>query len=429
MEKSLRIAVAGLGTVGSGVVKILTAKAEQLQKRSNTTLSLVAVSARDKARKRSFDTSSFRWVEDARALATDPGIDVIVELIGGADGVAYQLCEEALKHKKHVVTANKALIAKHGVYLAKLAEEHQVTLAFEAAVAGGAPIIKLLREGLSANDFSRIYGIMNGTCNYILTTMQATGREFTDVLDEAQKLGYAEADPSFDIDGIDTAHKLAILASLAYGFPVTMDGFFIEGIRRITQNDIHYAAELGYKIKLLGICEKTENGVLQCVHPCMIAAETAIASVDGVYNAIVLEGDQVGRLMLEGRGAGESPTASAVVADLVDIACHRFTWPFTVPVAKLRTLPQVTIDHHRGAYYIRLSVADKPGVLADITQILSKEGISVKSLLQKAAGTLDKVQIIIVSHESSEKAVMKAVTQINALPATREPANVIRIFK
>jgi homoserine dehydrogenase len=429
VKKTLTVAIAGLGTVGSGVIKILESKMESIERKTNTRLVITAVSARDKTRKRSVDLSSFKWVDDAETLAADPAINVIVELIGGADGAALRLCENALKNGKHVVTANKALIAKHGVYLSQLAEENNVTLAFEAAVAGGAPVIKMLREGLSANNFARIYGIMNGTCNYILTTMQATGRDFKDVLDEAQKLGYAEADPSFDIDGIDTAHKLAILASLAYGCPVNMDALFIEGITRITTTDIHYAAELGFKIKLLGICEMTANGLLQRVHPCMIPVTNAIACVDGVYNAVVLEGDSVGRLMLEGRGAGESPTASAVVADLIDIACNRFTYPFSVPANALQPAKNASIDSHNGAYYIRLTVIDRPGVLSDITQALSTEHISVESFLQKGAKSDGNVQIIITTHDTSEKSMSTAVKQINSFPWAVEPATLIRIFK
>lgn len=428
MEKTLNIAIAGLGTVGSGVLNILADKAAHITRKSNVRLSVAAVSARTKNRARSADISGLNWVDDAGSLATMPNVDIIVELIGGADGAAYTLCETALKQKKHVVTANKALIAKHGVHLAKLAEENNVTLAFEAAVAGGAPIIKLLREGLSANEFTRIYGILNGTCNYILTTMQDTGREFKDVLDEAQKLGYAEADPSFDIDGIDTAHKLAILASLAYGCPVNIDALYIEGITRISQSDIHYAAELGFTIKLLGICEMTPHGLMQRVHPCMVPVSEAIASVSGVYNAVVVEGDSVGKLMLEGRGAGERPTASAVVADLVDIACNRFTLPFSMPVAKLQKCRDATMDHHEGAYYVRLSVIDRPGILADITNALSKENISVESLLQKGAKQASDVQIIITTHVTNEKSMMQAMKQINALPWAQEPATIIRIF-
>jgi homoserine dehydrogenase len=428
VKKPLHIAIAGLGTVGSGVIKILAAKAEQIARKTNRHVTVTTISARDRQRERSIDITPYTWADDAESLAFAPGIDVIVELIGGADGTAFRLCENALKQGKHVVTANKALIAKHGVYLANLAEEHKVTLAFEAAVAGGAPVIKLLREGLSANNFTRLYGIMNGTCNYILTTMQATGRDFGDVLDEAQALGYAEADPSFDIDGVDTAHKLAILTSLAYGVPVTMEALSIEGIRRITQTDIHYAAELGYAIKLLGLCELTDAGLMQRVHPCMVPLSNAIASVDGVYNAVVLEGDAVGRLMLEGRGAGESPTASAVVADLIDIACNRFTYPFTVAAHDLQQLPHATIESLHGAYYVRLTVIDQPGVLADITQELSKDGISIESLLQKGTQDQDNVQIIITTHATTEKAMMKAIAHINNFSWAREAAHIIRIF-
>src|SRR5438046_5186354 len=302
---------------------------------------VVAVSARDRRRDRGIDLSAVRWYEDAAAMAADPEIDVIVELIGGADGIAQRVVDTALQHGKHVVTANKALMARDGTRLAALAEEKGVVLCFEASVAGGIPVIKTLREGLAATRLALIYGIRNGTSKYILTTMRETAHEFSEVLAEAQKLGYAEADPSFDIDGIDAAHKLAILASVGFGRPVDLDGVYAEGVRHISRLDIDFAEELGYRIKLLGIARLTEEGLEQRVHPCMVPRSTPIAAVEGVYNAVVAEGDFVGRGALVGRGAGAYPTASAVAADPADIAAGRRVPTFGLHTANLREIPGV----------------------------------------------------------------------------------------
>ena len=319
----LKIAVAGFGTVGAGPCNCCSARPSCWRERAGRRIVVAAVSARDRRRDRGVELSAVRWYEDAAAMAADPEIDVVVELIGGADGIAARVVEAALAHGKHVVTANKALMAHHGTRLAARAEEQGLALSFEASVAGGIPVIKTLREGLAGNRLRRVYGILNGTSNYILTTMRESGREFAEVLSEAQKLGYAEADPSFDIDGIDAAHKLAILASVGFGRPVDLAGVYTEGIRHISRLDIDFAEELGYRIKLLGIARLTEHGLEQRVHPCMVPRATPIAAVDGVYNAVVAEGDFVGRVVLEGRGAGALPTASAVAADLVDIAAGR----------------------------------------------------------------------------------------------------------
>lgn len=427
MQKQLRIGVAGLGTVGSGVVEILQKNQPLLTARAGVELKLVAVSARNKARQRSLNLDGVKWVENALELAQDPEIDIVVELIGGSEGIAHQLCETALKNKKHVVTANKALIAHHGVKLAKLAEENQIALALEAAVAGGIPIIKALKEGLSANRITRICGIMNGTCNYILTSMQATGRDFASVLKEAQDLGYAEADPSFDVDGVDTAHKLAILTSLSYGSPVNLDSMYIEGIRNITLADIKHASELGYKIKLLGICSETEHGIEQRVHPCMVQVDAPIASVDGVYNAVFVEGDFVGKTLFQGPGAGKGPTASAVVADIVDIANHRISNPFGIAVANLKPKPFASIDNRVGEYYIRLLVLDKPGVIADISEILRNESISLEAVQQKAHKPGEPVDLVLVTHETPEHSMKKALAAIGKLPTVTEPPHTIRI--
>jgi homoserine dehydrogenase len=309
MTQPLRIAVAGLGNVGAGTVKLLQLHARDLAQRCGRPIEIRAVSARDRSRDRGIDLAGYAWHDDPLALAHLPEIDVVVELIGGAEGVARQLLEAALAAGKHVVTANKALLAHHGTALARQAEAKGLSLGYEAAVAGGIPIIKPLREGLAANRIERVYGILNGTCNYILTVMRQSGREFADVLADAQRLGYAEADPSFDVDGIDAAHKLAILAGVAFGCEINFAGVQVDGIRNVSAVDIAFAEELGYRIKLLGIARPTEFGIEQRVHACMVPLGTPIAHVEGVYNAVVTEGDFVGQNICEGRGAGAGPTA------------------------------------------------------------------------------------------------------------------------
>src|SRR5580693_4802848 len=360
-------------------------------------------------------------------MAADPEIDVVVELIGGADGIARQVLDTALDHGKHVVTANKALLAMHGAELAALAEKRGAILAFEAAVAGGIPVIKALREGLVGNRLVRLYGILNGTSNYILTTMRESAHEFAEVLSEAQKLGYAEADPSFDIDGIDAAHKLAILASVGFGRPVDLAGVYAEGIRHVSRLDIDFAEELGYRIKLLGIARLTEEGLEQRVHPCMVPRSTPIAAVEGVYNAVVAEGDFVGRGVLEGRGAGASPAASAVAADLVDIAAGRHVAPCGVPSANLCALPGVPIERHQGAYYIRLMVVDQPGVIADIAAALRDEHVSMESMIQRGRAPGEAVPIVLTTHDTVEAAMQRALAAIGKLKTVLEPPRMIRI--
>jgi len=335
--------------------------------------------------------------------------------------------DTALDHGKHVVTANKALMAHHGTTLAAQAEEKGVTLSFEAAVAGGIPVIKALREGLAGNRLVRLYGILNGTSNFILTTMRETAHEFAEVLAEAQKLGYAEADPSFDIDGIDAAHKLAILASVGFARPVDLAGVYAEGIRHVSRLDIDFAEELGYRIKLLGIARLTEEGLEQRVHPCMVPRSTPIAAVEGVYNAVVAEGDFVGRVVLEGRGAGAQPTASAVAADLVDIAAGRHTAPLGVPTANLRALPGVPIERHQGAYYIRLMVVDQPGVIADVAAALRDEQVSMESMIQRGRAPGEAVPVVLTTHVTVEAAMRRALQKIEALDTVLEPPHMIRI--
>ena len=427
MNGALRIGIAGLGTVGAGTLRLLQAHRDILAQRCGRSIAVGAVSARERKRDRGVDVSTLRWCDDALALAGDPEIDVVVELIGGSDGIAKPLIETAIANRKHVVTANKALLAHHGTALARAAEAAGVTLAYEAAVAGGIPIIKALREGLAGNRVERIYGILNGTCNYILTTMRRTGREFADVLAEAQKLGYAEADPSFDVDGIDTAHKLAILTSVAFGCEINFAGVHVEGIRNVSAMDIAYAEELGFRIKLLGSARPTEHGIEQRVHACMVPIGTPIAHVEGVFNAVVTEGDFVGQNVAEGRGAGAGPTASAVVADLIDIARGRTLPTFSVPAVQLKRLSPSPMERHRGAYYVRLMVVDRPGVIADVTAALRDEQVSLESMLQRGRAPDEAVPVVLTTHETEEASMRRALDRIASLNTVVEPPHMIRI--
>jgi homoserine dehydrogenase len=427
VQAPLKIAIAGLGTVGAGTVRLLQRNADLLEHRSGRRLVVAAVAARDKRRERGIELSAVRWYSDAVAMTADPEIDVVVELIGGSDGVARDVVAGALAHGKHVVSANKALLAHYGSEFAKLAEERSLALLFEAAVAGGIPILKALREGLAANRVRRIYGILNGTCNYILTTMRESGREFQEVLAEAQKLGYAEADPRLDIDGIDAAHKLALLAAVAFGNAVDFKGVHVEGIRHISALDIQFADELGYRIKLLGLARLTDHGLEQRVHACMVPRATPIAHVEGVYNAVVGEGDFVGRVVLEGRGAGAEPTASAVVADLLDIAAGRWSRSFAVPAAALQARPSSPISRHYGASYVRLMVLDRPGVIADIAAALRDEQVSMEQMIQRGRAPGEAVPVVLTTHETEEAAMHRALERIARLGTVLEPPRMIRV--
>ncbi len=427
MTRPLNVGVAGLGTVGAGVLTLLRQNAELIAARAGRPIAVTAVAARDRKRDRGISLDGLRWYDDAVALAADPAVDVVVELIGGSNGPAKALVEAALAKGKPVVTANKALLALHGAALAEQAEATNAPLAYEAAVAGGIPAIKALREGLAANRISRVTGILNGTCNYILTCMRDQGREFADVLAEAQKLGYAEADPSFDIDGVDAAHKLAILAALAFGRPVDFSAVHVEGIRHISALDIKLAEELGYRIKLLGIAAQVEGGVSTRVHPCMVPVSHPIAVVDGVYNAVVAEGDFVGRVVLEGRGAGAGPTASAVVADLIDIARGRVTPVWGAAGAALAKTPSMPMAQNRGAYYLRLMVVDRPGVVSEITGVLRDNAISLESMIQRGRAPGEAVPIVLTTHECQEASMRAALERIGALDSVLEPPALIRI--
>ncbi len=427
MSRPLSVGVAGLGTVGVGVLRLLRDNADVIGARAGRPVAVTAVSARNRTRDRGVALGGLRWFEDPLALAADPAVDVVVEVIGGAEGAARTLVEAALSHGKPVVTANKSLIAVHGAELAATAERHGAALGFEAAVAGGIPVIKTLREGLAGNRIARVAGILNGTCNYILSAMREERREFAEVLAEAQRLGYAEADPTLDIEGIDTAHKLAILAALAFGRPVAFEDVHIEGIRRVSALDIAFAGELGYRIKLLGIARRSDGGIAARVHPAMVPAGAALARVDGVTNAVVAEGDFVGRVVLEGAGAGAGPTASAIVADLIDLARGRLTPVWGAAAAELTPAPSAPMLQHVGCYYLRLMVVDRPGVIADVTAVLRDLGVSLESMLQRGRAPGEAVPVVLVTHETGEAAMRAALARIAALEAVLEEPVLIRI--
>lgn len=434
--------MAGLGTVGAGTLRLLRDNAAGIAARAGRELQVTAVCARDRGKPRGVDLAGLEWFDDPVALARDARADVVVELIGGSEAPARLVVESALRAGRHVVTANKALLAHHGTALAALAEGVGRTIGYEAAVAGGIPIIKGLREGLAGNRIDRVYGILNGTCNYILTQMAgdpeagagAQGgpharQDFASVLAEAQRLGYAEADPSFDVDGIDTAHKLAILTALAFGCEVDFGAVYVEGIRSVSALDIAYADELGYRIKLLGLAQLVDGAVEQRVHPCMVAKELPIASVSGVFNAVVADGDFVDSMMYEGRGAGAGPTASAVVADLIDIARGTVLPVFGIPATQLARLPNLPMGEHACPYYLRLLVRDQPGVIADVAAALRDEKISMESMIQRgrAEGEGEAVPVIMTTHETHEAQIQRAVARIAGLAAVVEQPRLIRI--
>jgi len=423
----LKIGIAGLGTVGSGLIRLILEREKDLSLRAGRAIEISAISARNKNADRGFDISPYVWHDDPLELVVNQDIDVVIELIGGSDGIAKDLTFAALENGKHVVTANKALIAHHGTAIAKLAEAAGVSFSYEAAVAGGIPIIKSLREGLAGNRLSRIYGILNGTCNYILTAMKDQGREFEDILAECQRLGYAESDPSFDIDGIDTAHKLAILASIGFGGKINFGAVHVEGIRHISAMDMQFAEELGFCIKLLGIASIQDGGLEQRVHPCMVPAGNPIANVSGSLNAVVADGDFVGTIVQEGAGAGAGPTASALMSDIIDIARKIRVPSFGVPAEQLKLLPTVPMQQHKGAYYIRLMVVDKPGVFADIAAALRDHAVSIESVLQRTRDPGEAVPVVLTLHETKESSMTGALQKIAAVGAIVEPPRMIRI--
>ena len=433
MSNSLKLGIAGLGTVGAGVVDILQTHGTLLGQRASHPMEITAVCARDRTRDRGVDLSGYEWFDDADDMAANADIDVYVELVGGEDGKAKSSIEAALRANRHVVTANKALLAHHGKELAQLAEENNVALNFEAAVAGGIPIVKTMREGATANKVSRVFGILNGTCNFILTKMRQEEQDFGDVLHEAQELGYAEADPSFDIGGIDAAHKVALLTSLAFGTEVDFASVYIEGIEKIALQDIKAADDLGYKIKLLGVSVETDDGIEQRVHPTLVPKGSTIAEVDGVYNAVSVEGDFLGDLMLEGRGAGAGPTASAVVADLVDIARGLVLPPFGVPASQLKPYKRAAMRAHEGGYYIALELFDRPGEVAAVAKCMSDHGISLEAIMQDgSSGTAEKAErevapFILITHDTTEKSVRDALAEIESAGHVAASPRMIRI--
>ena len=428
MSETLRIGVAGLGTVGAGTLRLLQTHYDMIAQRGGRPILVTAVSARDRRKDRGVDLSGVRWFEDPVALARDPGVDVLIELIGGSEGIAKETVETAFAHGKHVITANKAMIAHHGTALVHAAERAGAVLACEAAVCGGIPVIKSIREGLAGNAIVGVHGILNGTSNFILSEMRTTGREFGEVLGEAQDLGYAEADPAFDVDGIDAAHKLAILTALAYNCEIDFDGVHVEGIRDVSSIDIAFAEELGYRIKLLGLARRTDGGVEQRVHPCMVRKDAPIANVEGVDNAVVATGDFVGTTVFEGQGAGAGPTASAVVADLVDIVRGAHLPTFAVAASALEKLPSRPMQAHRGSYYLRLMCRDMPGVIAEVTAALRDEDISVESMVQRGRGPHgEPVPVVITTHETREDAMQRALSAIHDFDAVLERPRVIRI--
>ncbi len=423
----LRIGIAGLGTVGAAVAQSIVSQGAALAAKCGRTLELTAVSARDKRKDRGVALTKVEWFDDPVKLAQSAQIDVFVELMGGEGGAAKASVEAALARGLPVVTANKALLAHHGVALAKAAESKNIPLNFEAAVAGGIPIIKALREGLGANQIERVYGILNGTCNYILTTMEASGRAFADVLAEAQKLGYAEADPTFDIGGMDTAHKLCLLAAVAFGNAPALDGIHVEGIERVSIADIKFADEFGYRIKLLGVATRTANGIEQRVHPAMVQHGTPLADVDGVFNAVVAEGDLAGKSVYEGRGAGAGPTSSAVMADLLDIARGVRLPTFGAPASTLKRPVIVPMGEHIGPCYLRFTVIDRPGVIAVLSRCLADQAVSIESMLQRSRSPGEAVPVVMITHEAREASMTKALQAIVAAGVVTEQPVMIRM--
>jgi homoserine dehydrogenase len=416
MTAVFRIAIAGLGTVGGGVVKALAVCGAELSSRAGRKLEIVGVSARDKNKARGFDVTG--WTDDPLSLAKGHA-DVVVELIGGDEGIARQLVETALANKKHVVTANKALLAKHGKALAELAEKNGVTLKFEAAAAGGIPIVKALREGLIAHGVDAVKGILNGTCNYILTEMEASGRAFAEVLKEAQAKGYAEADPTLDVGGGDTAHKLALLASIAFGTAPDLNTVAVEGIEHISPDDIAFASEFGFRIKLLGVARRMGDKIDQKVHPAMVRVRSSLGNVSGAANGVLVDAGEAGSFFFSGRGAGEAPTASAVIADIVEAASGAPSTVFGRPASSLALPDPADGKAAVSSWYLRFEVLDVPGVLAAITRHLADAGVSIESMIQRGRAPGEPVAIVMITHETAQHAVERALKAIGASDKVR----------
>ena len=415
MARTINIAIAGLGTVGAETYRLITEESDFLKARSSANFNVVAVSAKSKDKKRDVDLTGVEWIADCRDIADIDNIDVVIELVGGSEGVAKELVEKAITNGKSVITANKALVATHGNNIGELVAKHDVMFGYEAAVAGGIPIIKTIREGLASNRLRKIYGILNGTCNYILSVMRETGQEFEDILADAQRLGYAEADPSFDVDGVDAAHKLAILSAIAFQTPINFSGVYVEGIRLISPIDIDFATELGYRIKLLGIGELLGNGLQQRVRPCLVPVNIPIAQVEDVFNAVAAEAEGLGTSLSYGRGAGAGPTSSAVLSDLLDFANNRRTSFLGTADSELVVRPIQELQNLSGSYYLRLQVYDRPGVLADLTAVFRDKGVSVEALLQRGRNPDGTVPVVLTTHETSEEAIQKSVAEFEKL--------------
>jgi homoserine dehydrogenase len=431
--KPVNVGILGLGTVGSGTANILLRNADEIARRAGRGIQITIASMRDTKKPRACDTSGITLTQDSNKVVSDPNVEIVIELIGGTD-VAKDLVLKAIDNDKHVITANKALIALHGNEIFRRAQEKGVTVAFEAAVAGGIPIIKAIREGLAGNAIQWLAGIINGTGNFILTEMRDKGRDFDDVLKEAQQLGYAEADPTFDVEGIDAAHKLTILASIAFGVPLQFEKVYTEGITKITSADVEYASELGYRIKHLGIAKRTVNGLEMRVHPALIPHRRLLANVDGVMNAIVVKGDALGPSLYYGAGAGAEPTGSAVVADLVDVVRALTTDPenrvphLAFQPGELSDIPVLSMDEVSTAYYLRIQVQDRPGVLADVTQIFADHNISIEAIIQKEPPeNISSIPVIILTHIVSEQNMNQAIFEIEKLQAVTDKIMRIRL--
>ena len=439
MVAPLRVGIAGLGTVGAEVVRTIEQQSRALSARCGRGVRVVAVTARSKVKKRGVDLRGITWARNALAIANDPGVDCFVELMGGAGDPALSAIEAALKSGKSVVTANKALIARHGLRLAKIAEKHGGALNYEAAVGAAIPVVKTLREGLAGTDIDRVYGILNGTCNYILTRMEQEGLSFAECLKDAQRLGYAEANPSFDVDGHDTAQKLAILASLAFGTKVAQSAVYVEGISSIAPEDLRAAAELGYRVKLLGVAVRTRTGIEQRVHPTMVPRSSSIAQVMGVTNAVTIDGAGIAPITLVGPGAGGAATASAVIADIADVARGIPVKPFGRPVARLRATRKAPMERHEGGYYIRLMARDLTGTAATIATRLAERKISIESIVQRhpdgssengrANGKSSPVPVILITYATSEDAMRSALQAVQRDKVISGRPQVIRIEK
>jgi homoserine dehydrogenase len=438
MVAPLRVGIAGLGTVGAEVVRVIERQQRTLSARCGRGIKVVAVTARSKTKKRGIDLRGIGWAKSPMAIATDPDIDCFVELIGGVDEPSRPAIEAALSSGKSVVTANKALIAKHGLELASLAEQHGGALNYEAAVCAAIPVIKTLREGLAGTDINRIYGILNGTCNYILTRMEQEGLSFDECLKDAQRLGYAEANPSFDVDGHDTAQKLSILASLAFGSKVAQSAVYVEGISSITPADLKAAEELGFRVKLLGVAVRTATGIEQRVHPTMVPRSSSIAQVMGVTNAVTIDGEGIPPITLVGAGAGAAATASAVVADIADVARGIRALPFGRPADKLKATKKAPMERHEGGYYLRLMARDLPGTAGKIATRLAEQDISIESIMQRHPnGKADTatprksspVPVILITYATSEDAVRRALAAVQRDKVISGRPQVIRIEK